>query len=63
MQGGTLYGTPMEDQHAAPAETQILFSPARIIYRCWVDRQPYDEQIHLKSLRAKHSSFLKEPSD
>jgi transposase len=29
----------------------------RIVYRCWVNRTPYDEQIYLKSLRL-HGSPL-----
>ena len=46
-----------------PAATRALaFKWIRIIYRCWMDHQPYDAQIYLKSLRAKQSSFLKEDS-
>ena len=45
-------------QHPA-AVRALAFKWIRIIYRCWVDHQPYDEQIHLKSLRAKQSPLVK----
>ena len=48
-------------QHPA-AIRALAYKWIRIIYRCWMDHQPYDQQIHLKSLRAKQSSFLKEAS-
>ena len=38
----------------------LAFKWMRIIYRCWVQEQPYDEQIHLNSLRAKQSVPVKE---
>jgi transposase len=39
-----------------PAAIRALaFKWIRIIYRCWKDRQPYDEEIHLKALREKRS--------
>lgn len=45
-----------------PAAVRALaFKWIRIIYRCWKDRKPYDEQIYLASLRAKQSPLLKEP--
>ncbi|MET0501619.1 MAG: IS110 family transposase [Candidatus Binatia bacterium] len=44
-----------------PAAVRALaFKWIRIIYRCWKDRKPYDEQIHLTSLRAKQSPLVKE---
>ena len=27
----------------------------RILYRCWKDRTPYDEQVYLRSLQRHHS--------
>jgi hypothetical protein len=46
-------------QHPA-AVRALAFKWIRIIYRCWVDHTPYDEQIHLNSLRAKQSLLIKE---
>lgn len=37
----------------------LAFKWIRIIYRCWMDRKPYDEQIYLASLRAKQSPLVK----
>ena len=33
----------------------LVFKWIRIIYRCWKDNQPYDEQQYLKALREKKS--------
>jgi hypothetical protein len=42
-----------------PAATRTLaFKWIRIIFRCWMDRKPYDEQIYLNSLRDKHSPLI-----
>ena len=49
-------------QHPAAVRT-LAFKWIRIIYRCWRDQTPYDEQIHLKSLRAKQSPLLKDGKD
>ena len=49
-------------QHPA-AVRALAFKWIRIIYRCWMDRKPYDELIHLKSLRAKQSPLLKDVKD
>lgn len=47
-----------------PAAIRALaFKWIRIIYRCWRDQKPYDEQIHLDSLQAKHSPLLKDMKD
>jgi transposase len=44
-----------------PAAVRALaFKWIRIMYRCWKDRKPYDEQIYLTSLRAKQSPLLKD---
>jgi transposase len=49
-------------KHPAAARA-LAFKWIRIIYRCWMSRTPYNEQIYLASLRAKHSPLLKEPID
>lgn len=49
-------------RHPAAVRT-LAFKWIRIIYRCWKDQKPYDEQIHLKSLRAKQSPLLKDVKD
>jgi transposase len=33
----------------------LAFKWMRIIYRCWKDRQPYDEKIYLQSLQKRNS--------
>jgi hypothetical protein len=33
----------------------LAFKWIRIIYRCWKDRKPSDEQIYLQSLRQRGS--------
>lgn len=33
----------------------LAFKWLRILYRCWKDRTPYDEQRYLKSLKRRHS--------
>lgn len=49
-------------RHPAAVRT-LAFKWIRIIYRCWRDHKPYDEHIHLKSLRAKQSPLLKDVKD
>jgi len=46
-------------RHPAAVRT-LAFKWIRIIFRCWRDQTPYDEQTHLNSLRAKHSPLLKD---
>jgi transposase len=36
----------------------LAFKWIRIIYRCWMDRQPYDEQQYLTSLRSRKSPLF-----
>jgi hypothetical protein len=44
-----------------PAAIRALaFKWIRIIYRCWKDQKPYDNQIYLNSLRAKQSPLVKQ---
>lgn len=43
------------DHHAAVRA--LAYKWIRILYRCWKDRAPYDEQIYLKSLK-RHRSPL-----
>lgn len=49
-------------RHPAAVRT-LAFKWIRIIYRCWKDQKPYDEQIHMESLRAKQSPLLKDVKD
>ena len=42
-----------KDHHAAVRV--VAFKWIRIIYRCWRDRQPYDEQKYLDALQRRHS--------
>ena len=49
-------------RHPAAVRT-LAFKWIRIIYRCWRNQKPYDEHIHLKSLRAKQSPLLKDVKD
>ena len=42
-----------KDRH--PAVRSLAFKWIRIIYRCWKEGQPYDENIYLKSLRRRGS--------
>ena len=46
-----------------PAAIRALaFKWIRIIYRCWKDQKPYDEEVYLQSLRAKQSPLIKDDS-
>ena len=49
-------------KHPAAARA-LAFKWIRIIYRCWMNRTPYNEQIYLASLRAKQSPLVKESID
>lgn len=42
-----------KDHHAAVRS--LGYKWIRIIYRCWMDRKPYDEEIYLRSLRRRGS--------
>lgn len=35
----------------------LAYKWIRILYRCWKDRTPYDEQVYLKALQRRHSSL------
>lgn len=35
----------------------LAFKWIRILFRCWQDRMPYDEQKHMKSLEQRGSIF------
>ena len=39
------------------AVRSLAYKWIRILYRCWKDRAPYDEQVYLKSLQ-RHRSPL-----
>jgi hypothetical protein len=41
------------DHHAAVRS--LAYQGIRIVYRCWKDRAPYDEQVYLKSLQRHRS--------
>ena len=46
-----------------PAAIRALaFKWIRIIYRCWFDQKPYEEQTFLQALRAKKSPLVKDDS-
>ncbi len=40
--------------HRAPVRS-LAFKWLRIIYRCWKDVKPYDEEIYMQSLRRRGS--------
>jgi transposase len=42
------------EQHHA-AVRALAFKWIRILYRCWKDRKPYDEQLYLTSLRRRNA--------
>jgi transposase len=47
-----------------PAAIRALaYKWIRIMYRCWKDKTPYDEQVYLNSLRAKQSPLIKDLND
>jgi transposase len=35
----------------------LAYKWIRILYRCWKDHTPYDEQVYLKALKRRHSSL------
>ena len=37
----------------------LAFKWIRILYRCWVDRVPYDESRYLIALQKRHAPLLK----
>jgi hypothetical protein len=37
----------------------LAFKWIRILFRCWVDRTPYDESRYLLALQKRHSPVLK----
>ena len=49
-------------QHPA-AVRALAFKWIRIIFRCWIDRKPYNEQTYLDALKAKQSPLVKEDSE
>jgi transposase len=46
-------------KHHAAVRT-LAYKWIRIIYRCWADRKPYDEQIYIAALRRHASSLVSE---
>ena len=53
------YQHQTHDNHAShhAAVRSLAFKWMRILYRCWKDRQPYDERIFLESQR-RHNSLV-----
>jgi transposase len=53
------------DQHRAKGASHnatvraLAFKWVRILYRCWLDRTPYDESRYLTALRHRHAPLLK----
>ncbi len=45
--------------HAAVRALAFTFKWIRILYRCWKDRTPYDEQRYLQALKRRGSRLLK----
>jgi len=41
-----------------PAVRALAYRWIRIIYRCWKDRRPYDEQLHMRSLQRRGSPLI-----
>jgi hypothetical protein len=37
----------------------LAFKWIRVLFRCWVDRVPYDESRYLSALQKRHSPILK----
>jgi hypothetical protein len=44
--------------HNAPIRA-LAFKWIRVLYRCWIDRVPYDESRYLAALQKRHSPILK----
>ena len=57
---GAFYARPKTKgaSHAA-AIRALAFKWIRILHRCWVDRQPYDESRYLSALQKRSSPVLK----
>jgi hypothetical protein len=36
----------------------VAFKWLRILWRCWVDRKPYDETRYLRALQKRHSPII-----
>jgi len=46
-----------KDHHAAVRG--LAYKWIRVLFRCWQNRTPYDEQIYLRALEKRHSPFAK----
>ena len=46
--------------HHPAAVRALAFKWIRILFRCWKDQKPYDEQLYLKSLRDKQSPLVQD---
>jgi transposase len=45
-------------QEHHPVVRALAYRWIRIIYRCWKDRRPYDEQLYLRSLQRQNSPLM-----
>jgi hypothetical protein len=45
-----------------PAVRAVAFQWIRIAYRCWLNREPYDERIFLAAQRRRNSPFAGKPA-
>jgi hypothetical protein len=52
--GTSKYQRQREQSHPATARA-LAYESIRIIFRCWKDGKPYDEQIYLQSLQRRRS--------
>jgi hypothetical protein len=41
----------------------LAFKWIRVLYRCWVERTPYDESRYLMALQKRHAPLLKFAAD
>jgi transposase len=56
---GACYRMLLKSGHKHNAAVRALaFKWIRILFRCWKDRIPYDEDVHLRSLRQSNSPVL-----
>jgi hypothetical protein len=60
MLSGVTVGTAIESVRNTQSALRVLaFKWIRILYRCWVDRLPYDESKYLMALQKRNAPLLK----
>jgi len=63
--GRSFWARAFYDSHRAKGASHnatiraLAFKWIRILFRCWVDRTPYDESRYLLALQKRHSPILK----